>query len=175
MKTNVLKSFDINLTRLKNGKHHFQFELIPDFFETFENNLVKKGFGSASLVLDKSESMMTLNFTIKTEILLTCDISLKSYRESLTCKKKHIVKFGLTNEELSDEISTIDSAMQTLNVSSYIYEFVSLEIPMKKVHPNLRNQERAELAYKDETPSLNSQEKDNAVDPRWEALKKIKL
>ena len=81
----------------------------------------------------------------------------------------------MTSEELSDEISTIDMGMQILNVSGYIYEFVSLEIPMKKVHPRLRGQERADLVYKDETPSLNDQEQENKIDPRWEVLKKIKL
>ena len=175
MKTNVLKSFEINLARLENGTHHFQFELVPDFFETFENNLVEEGYGKASLIMDKSESMMALNFTIEVDVLLICDVSSESYRESLTCQKKHIVKFGLTNEELSDEISTIDMGMQILNVSGYIYEFVSLEIPMKKVHPRLRGQERADLVYKDETPSLNDQEQENKIDPRWEVLKKIKL
>lgn len=175
MTTNVLKSFEINLARLENGTHHFQFELVPDFFETFENNLVEDGFGKASLIMDKSESMMALNFTIEVDVLLICDVSLESYRESLICQKKHIVKFSLTSEELSDEISTIDMGMQILNVSGYIYEFVSLEIPMKKVHPRLRGQERADLVYKDETPSLNDQEQENKIDPRWEVLKKIKL
>ena len=175
MKASVLKSFEINLARLENGTHDFQFELVPDFFETFENNLVEEGFGKASLVMDKSESMMALNFTIEVDVLLICDVSSESYRESLTCQKKHIVKFGLTNEELSDEISTIDMGMQILNVSGYIYEFVSLEIPMKKVHPRLRGQERADLVYKDETPSFNDQEQENKIDPRWEVLKKIKL
>lgn len=175
MKTNVLKSFEINLARLENGTHHFQFELVPDFFETFENNLVEEGYGKASLIMDKSESMMALNFTIEVDVLLICDVSLESYRESLICQKKHIVKFSLTSEELSDEISTIDMGMQILNVSGYIYEFVSLEIPMKKVHPRLRGQERADLVYKYETPSLNDQEQENKIDPRWEVLKKIKL
>ena len=175
MKASVLKSFEINLARLENGTHDFQFELVPDFFETFENNLVEEGFGKASLVMDKSESMMALNFTIEVDVLLICDVSSESYRESLTCQKKHIVKFGLTNEELSDEISTIDMGMQILNVSGYIYEFVSLEIPMKKVHPRLRGQERADLVYKDETPSFNDLEQENKIDPRWEVLKKIKL
>ncbi len=175
MKTKVLKSFEIDLARLENGTHHFQFELVPDFFETFENNLVEEGYGKASLVIDKSESMMALNFIIEVDVLLICDVSIESYRESLNCQKKHIVKFGLTNEELSDEISTIDMGMQILNVSGYIYEFVSLEIPMKKVHPRLRGQERAELVYKDETPFLNDQEQENKIDPRWEVLKKIKL
>ncbi len=175
MKTKVLKSFEIDLARLENGTHHFQFELVPDFFETFENNLVEEGYGKASLVMDKSDSMMALNFIIEVDVLLICDVSIESYRESLNCQKKHIVKFGLTNEELSDEISTIDMGMQILNVSGYIYEFVSLEIPMKKVHPRLRGQERAELVYKDETPFLNDQEQENKIDPRWEVLKKIKL
>ena len=85
MKTSVLKSFEINLTRLENRIHHFQFELVPDFFKTFENNTVKEGSGGASLVMDKSEAMITLNFIIKVNILLTCDISLEGYRESLTC------------------------------------------------------------------------------------------
>jgi len=43
------------------------------------------------------------------------------------------------------------------------------------VHPRLRGQERADLVYKDETPSLNDQEQENKIDPRWEVLKKIKL
>jgi len=163
------------MARLENGTHHFQFELVPDFFETFENNLVEDGFGKASLIMDKSESMMALSFTIEVDVLLICDVSLESYRESLICQKKHIVKFSLTSEELSDEISTIDMGMQILNVSGYIYEFVSLEIPMKKVHPRLRGQERADLVYKYETPSLNDQEQENKIDPRWEVLKKIKL
>jgi uncharacterized metal-binding protein YceD (DUF177 family) len=175
VKTKVLKSFEINLARLDNGTHHFQFELVPDFFKTFENNLVEEGYGKASLVMDKSESMMALNFIIEVDVLLICDVSIESYREFLNCQKKHIVKFGLTSEELSDEISTIDMGMQILNVSGYIYEFVSLEIPMKKVHPRLRGQERAELVYKDETPALNDQKQENKIDPRWEVLKKIKL
>ena len=175
MKASVLKSFEINLARLENGTHDFQFELVPDFFGTFENNLVEEGFGKASLVMDKSESMMALNFTIEVDVLMICDVSLESYRESLTCQKKRIVKFGLTSEELSDEISTIDMGMQILNVSGYIYEFVSLEIPMKKVHPTIRDQERADLVYKDKVHSLNDQEQENTIDPRWEELKKIKL
>lgn len=175
MKKSCLNSFEINLTRLENGVHHFQLELVPDFFKTFENNLVKEGYGTASLELDKSEVIITLNFMIKVNVLLTCDLSLESYREPLICEKKHIVRFGLTNEELSDDISIIDMGTQTLDVSNYIYEYVSLEIPMKKVHPKLRNQERAELVYEDKTPSFNDQEQDDTVDPRWEVLKKIKF
>ena len=175
MKKSVLNSFEINLTQLENGTHHFQFELVPDFFKTFENNLVKEGYGTASLELDKSEVIITLNFMIKVNVLLTCDLSLESYREPLICEKKHIVRFGLTNEELSDDISIIDMGTQTLDVSNYIYEYVSLEIPMKKIHPKLRNQERTELVYEDKTPSLNDQEQDDTVDPRWEVLRKIKF
>ena len=175
MKNSVLKSFEINLTRLENGIHHFQFELVPDFFKTFENNLVKEGFGSASMKMDKSEAIIALNFMIKVNVILTCDLSLESYKESLICEKKHIVRFGLTNEELSDEISVIEMGTQALDVSNYIYEYVSLEIPMKKVHPKLRDQKRAELVYKDKTTSLNDQEQNDTMDPRWEVLKKIKF
>ena len=118
---------------------------------------------------------------LNTKILLECvrSLYLKQYYMSenrfLTCEKKHIVKFGLTNKELSDEISVIDMGTQALDISSYIYEFVSLEIPMKKVHPRLRDQERAELAYEDKTPCSNEEEQDDTVDPRWEVLKKIKF
>jgi uncharacterized metal-binding protein YceD (DUF177 family) len=175
VKSNVLKSFEINLARLENGTHHFQFDLVPDFFETFENNLVEEGFGKASLIVDKSESMMALIFSLEVYVSLICDVALESYRESLTCQKKHIVKFGLTSEELSDEVSIMDMGMQILDVSGHIYEFVSLEMPMKKVHPRLRDQERAELAYEDKTPSSNEEEQDDTVDPRWEVLKKIKF
>ena len=87
MKNCILKSFEVNLTRLENGIHHFQFKLVPDFFKTFENNLVKEGFGNASMEMDKSEAIITLNFKIKVNVLLTCYLSLESYRESLICEK----------------------------------------------------------------------------------------
>jgi|TARA_B110000503_G_C7171357_1_gene424433 uncharacterized protein len=175
VKSRVLNAFEINLARHDNGVHEFNFVLTPDFFECFDNNFVEEGKGKVSLLLDKSDSMMILKFDIAFSVLLTCDLSLEKYAECLSLQKQNIIKFGAKNEEVSDEVSVIEIGTQVLNVAELIYDFASLEIPMKKVHPDLRNEDRSELVYKDENHFNEADQKTKEIDPRWEILKKIKL
>ena len=46
-----------------------------------------------------------------------------------------------TNEELTEEISIINRNKTQINVAGYIYEFIALALPMKKIHPDLRKPE----------------------------------
>jgi len=54
-----------------------------------------------------------------------------------------------------------------------MYEFISLEIPIKKLHPKFRDEEddngEGKIVYKSE-----SKDDDSDIDPRWEKLKKLK-
>ena len=158
------------MVRLENKTHHFDFELADSFFNLFPESILKSGKGKAFLDLIKSETMMQLEFTIELDTELTCDISLEDFSHQIETEKSIIVKFGEQAEELSEDVIVISQGTQILNVSSYIYEFLNLEVPMKKIHPKLRDKDRPDLVYTDETET----EEDDTIDPRWEALKKLK-
>jgi uncharacterized protein len=114
--------------------------------------------------------MMTLTFDLNVGVELVCDRSLDTFIFPIEEKHELMVKFGEVDEELSDELLVISRETQTLDTAPYLYEFISLAIPMKKLHPRYEGQDTPELIYQTEVTEEESGEK---IDPRWEALKKL--
>jgi uncharacterized metal-binding protein YceD (DUF177 family) len=59
-----------------------------------------------------------------------------------------------------------------------MYEFIVLSIPIKKLHPDLRNEDEDEsdvkIVYSTSTENEQEEKKEEDIDPRWEKLKKLK-
>lgn len=170
MKTSEARDFLVNIPSLKNGQHEFQYEIKNSFFERFEGDLVEKGAGNCGLVLKKSETMMQLAFELDLQVELICDRSLEPFQFPIKEKHELIVKFGEQDEELSEDLIVINRDTQTFDVAPYLYEFIGLNIPMKKLHPKFEGQESPDLIYQSEADEEESEE---TIDPRWEALKKL--
>jgi uncharacterized protein len=83
---------------------------------------------------------------------------------------------------MSDEIIMIHRDTATLELGPYLYEFIALAVPMKKLHPKFQNETWDEeeenaagkLVYTSETKSDDGTDDDDATDPRWDILKKLK-
>ncbi|MDJ1502409.1 DUF177 domain-containing protein [Xanthocytophaga agilis] len=174
-----LKDFDIDIIGLKDKAYTFDFKGNNSFFKLFENSLVENGVFKVELYLDKSATMIQLNFHITGSIELTCDRSLEQFDYPLDIEEKHILKFGEDDKELTDEIEIINRHTATINVAQYIYEFIVLAIPMKKIHPKFADQQYEEneeglLVYRSKEEEETSEEKDEEnIDPRWAALRKL--
>ena len=169
MKT--LREYDIEIFRLSNKLHEFRYEFDDRFFENFDNSLISKGNGTVELAINKTTTLMELNFRLKGTIELICDRSLEPFDFEINSERDLIIKFGDVDEELSDEISMIHWDTQRINVAQYIYEFIGLEIPMKKLHPRFEDEgDQDEMIYQSEENKTNEED----IDPRWEALKGLK-
>lgn len=172
------KAFDIDIIGLKNKRYDFDFEGGDDFFALFKNSLVEKGNFKVYLQLDKSESMMQLGFSITGSVEVVCDRSLDAFDYPLAIEQKHILKFGGQDQELSDEIEIISREVATINVAQYVYEFIILAIPMKKIHPRYEGQvyeenEQGLLIYSSKAEAEEPQDSQDDTDPRWAALRKL--
>lgn len=155
------------------------------FFAELEQDLIERGHFKSQIVMDKSSTMLQFNFRIEGSVELVCDRSLEPYEEHFKTEDRLILKFGDRDEELSDEIVLINRNTNRVNVAGYIFEFIALALPVKKIHPDYRKddddddftQEAQEsvLVYTSEggSPAADTQSTE-AVDPRWEALKKLK-
>jgi uncharacterized metal-binding protein YceD (DUF177 family) len=82
-------------------------------------------------------------------------------------------KFGDALEEISDEIVIIPRDLDVLDVGRFMYEFLVLAIPIKKVHPRFQSEEESD---ENEEGKLiyQSEKSEEVIDPRWEKLKKLK-
>lgn len=178
---NTLRAYDINIVGLENKRYEYDFESDDSFFAALEQELIEKGTVRTHLVLDKSETMIRLDFHIQGTIEQTCDRSLDCYDEPVNTQHTIMLKFADHNEELTDEIELIDRNTVTINVARYIFEFIGLSLPMKKLHRRFRAEEQdgdedenGKMVYRS-NPETNDESNDDqpTVDPRWEALRKL--
>src|SRR5436190_8564765 len=136
-----LRSFGIEILKLETGKNYYEFDIESSFFGDFKDSFLEKGKLKASLMLDNSETLIQVNFVIDGYVELTCDRSLENFDYPISVNENLIFKFGDEFSELTEEIITIPRDLQTLNVAQYIYEFIGLAIPMKKLHPRFTEEE----------------------------------
>ncbi|HEY9117954.1 MAG TPA: DUF177 domain-containing protein [Roseivirga sp.] len=174
------KKYDIHIYKLSNGNHEYQFEIGREFFEMFDGDLVNDGSLNAMISLDKSDAMIQVDFDIEGTVVLECDRSLESFNFPIHVQKNMIYKFGDEEKELSEDVFVIEKNTQTLNVAGILFEFIGLEIPMKKLHPKFQEEEDDDdesegmMIYTSaETEEHIEQEEEN-IDPRWAALKNLK-
>ena len=176
----VLRTFDIHIFNLAIGEYSYEFEVNEKLFEAFENEIVKKGSLTAKIELRKSESLIEMNFQIDGAVELECDRSLDLFDYPLSFEKRMLFKPGDVEEELSEEILVISNDTQTINVASLIFEFITVEIPMKKLHPRFEEEDEFEADLEEEGILIFSSESETEIeeelepDERWSALKKLK-
>lgn len=171
---NVLDGFNIDIYKLADGPHNYQFKIGNSFFEAIEDSLVDKGNGTVDIELKKNDSFIKLDFNIKAVVELTCDRSLDLFDFAIDANNHMIFKYGDEEQEIDDEVIVITRSTQRINVAQYIYEFVGIEIPMKKLHPRyVETDGDDELVYSSQAPDKEATE-EKPVDPRWEKLKELK-
>ena len=170
-----MKAFKINIIGLSNKIHDFDYEIGEDFFRQYGKGLVSEGDLHVDVTLDKRETMIETRFEIKGQVKLVCDRSLDPFQHPLKIDRKVIFKFGDANEELSDEIIMIHRDSDSLELGQYIYEFINLAIPMKKLHPRYAGEPDEDAEGKIIYSSADESDDDSdKIDPRWEKLKKLK-
>ncbi len=171
-----MKDFNINIVGLSNQKHSYRFEISDSFFEWQGRQIVETGDFVVNLVLDKHPTFIEALFEITGQAHLVCDRSLEPFDRPMKVDRKLIFKYGEENKEVSEEIVVIARDTDQLAVAQYIYEFICLEIPIKKIHPRFCGEEEigdlGTLVY--QSVPADQKEEDDVIDPRWEKLKKLK-
>jgi uncharacterized protein len=167
-----LRAYKIDIFGLSNNTHSFDFGFDEAFFAEFEDSLVSKGKGTCHVDLMKSDSMITVDLSAQGSIELECDRSLELFDFPISLKSEVIFKYGGEENELSEDVFVITKDQQEINIGEFLYEFIMLEVPMKRLHPKFQSDDDDDsdiLIYSDE-----SDDNEEGIDPRWEALKSLK-
>ena len=165
--------FLIPVSGLALGRHSYQFEINDDFFTDKEYSEIQQGKASVSLDIDRQETLLTLHFGIAGTVRVACDRCAEEFDLPIEDEREFFVKLGTENAEESDDVAVIDPDAHDFDVSTLIYEFIILAIPMHRVHPEGQcNPEVIALLSAEDEPAEPEEE---AIDPRWAALKDIKI
>ena len=179
-----LSKYNIDIYGLEDKQYDYDMESGDAFFEELDQDLIEHGHFKTHVELKKSATMIQLHFHTEGVVELLCDRSLEPFEEPVVSDERLILKFGDHNEELTDEIEIINRNTNRINIAKYIFEFIALSLPIKKIHPSLRTDDDETITPDDDevilvysSESTDEDEDDEVpekIDPRWEALKKLK-
>jgi uncharacterized metal-binding protein YceD (DUF177 family) len=181
-----LKAYNIDVIKLKDGKHSFSFEVNDEFFRFYEaDDWVNGANLTVNVTINKTVSVMEADFKITGTIRLTCDRSLEEFDHPFELTEKVIYKYGPTEQEISEDVFMITKDTSSINVAQLIYEFILLAIPAKKIHPDYVDEmDDDEFDYEgnlvylseeiEEAEAEDEQIGEKPADPRWEILNKLK-
>jgi uncharacterized metal-binding protein YceD (DUF177 family) len=169
---NYLKHFIIPFSGLKAGTYTYAFEIDDRFFEHFEYSEIKKGKVHIGCQLEKQARMMILIFDITGTVRVACDRCADEFDQPLDGRQKLIVKYGPDHHEETDDILIIAESENELDISQFLYEYIHLLIPIRKVHGTDENGHS--LCNPEVLRFIREESGDHSVDPRWEALRNLK-
>ncbi|WP_300673632.1 DUF177 domain-containing protein [Soonwooa sp.] len=169
------KNYNIAFTGLKTGKHQFRFEINQAFFDLFgiEQEFTKPRI-QVDVLLDKHTTFMEFWLDITGDIELVCDISNEEFDYPINQNMKILVKQGEEYDDSNEEVITIPHSDSDFNIAQLVYEGVMLSVPMKKLSPNLKDEDDYHQLLEKYSPKIKEEEQEDEIDPRWAALKKLK-
>ena len=172
------KEYVIQFVGLSIGTHLFDYTITDKFFENLDYSEIKQGNLQIKLALLKQSNMMVLQFEIKGKVKAICDRCTEQFDLPIEGSYKLIVKVGGndTGNE-NDDIITIAANEHELDLSQCLYEYITLSVPIKRIHPdNSKGQTTCnKKILKELNDYLIENEEKHPSDPRWDELRKIKL
>ena len=162
----------IPVAGLSLGDHRYTYKIDNAFFSNFEYFDTDKGMLDLEIDLVKESNLIDFKFHFKGWVELVCDRCLDKFNMNIEDDFRLIVNYGDAYEEVSDEIVTIPNTENNIDISQYIYEYINLMLPIKKAHPD--DEDGNSTCNKEMTDRFYKYLKQKS-DPRWDALKNIKL
>ena len=131
---------------------------------------------TTSLLLNKTSTMMELEFVSQGTINVNCDLTNEPFDQDVYSDLKLIVRFGEEFNDENEEILILPHGEYEVDIKQYIYEMIVLSKPFKLSHPGIEDGTLdIEILSSIEKYSLkeNTEESTEDVDPRWNKLKNL--
>ena len=179
------KEYIIPFVGLSLGSHKFEFDIADAFFDGIEYSIIHKGNVRVELLLEKRETMLVGNYIINGTVETNCNRCNDPVETKVKGDYRLVYKFGT---EPSDDESLIIVYPEEfeINIKDNVFELITVSLPLRSVHKKGEcNEEMLEIlgeyiltkekVIKEESDENDSDDDDNEdIDPRWEALNKLK-
>ena len=168
-----LETLKIDLKALKEGQNSFSYALSDDYFEAVAGREVSRGDVRVALEIRRSADIFTLDFHVDGTVVIPCDKCLDDMQQEIVADSRFTARFG-DEESADDELLVVSEDDGVLDISWLIYEQIVLAIPIKHVHAPGKCNVAMTKKLQELSAARSSDGEENAVDPRWSALLKLK-
>ena len=166
----------ISFAGLKIGEYKFDYVIDDSFFKEREYSEVQHARISTAVTLTKGTNLLLFDVKMEGSINVMCDRCGDNFDLPVWGENKLVV--SLTNDRFENETDIVSFPLDSfeIDISQYLYEYVSVLLPQRRVHPDKEdgtstcNPESLKILNK-----LSETEKEKKINPIWEELKnKIK-
>lgn len=172
----------IQFSGLKSGSYDYSYALDGTFFSEFENDEILDGSVNFEVKLEKKERVMMFHFAFRGAIETKCDRCLGDLvvpvegNELLCVKLEDEVGDSDNNNE---DVAILSSSEHSIDLAQWMYEYVVVAMPFQKLHAEGECDPEVVKYIREEDEEGDDERKEDAegegtVDPRWEALLKLK-
>ena len=162
----------VRIVGLKDGTYKQVFEIKDEFFESYENSEVVSGIFYVITAVEIKGKDRKLTIKIDGTITnLLCDYCAQKIELPISITSNYLIRISENKLESIDEIIFVQANQHQININQLIFEMIILSIPSKRFH-----QENSEISCDEQIFSFLDKyaSKPKRIDPRWNALKKIK-
>ena len=170
-----LEQFKVDLKALTEEVTPLEWELDDQFFEQLEDAQLQQGSVHVSGSIRKAVGFFELELQSVGTVSVPCDRCLEMMDQPVEADLRLIVKMGSEYTD-DDDVITVDEAHPVLDTAWLIYESIALAVPIRHVHqPGDCNVSMSEKLNELSAARSSDADAEDAVDPRWAALKGLKL
>ncbi|HLG03648.1 MAG TPA: DUF177 domain-containing protein [Bacteroidia bacterium] len=174
-----LKDFVISFSGLSDGSHVFSAEVDDTFFEAFPESEIRKGNALVKIDLLKRANMLTLDLSVEGEFSVQCDRCGNDYRQPLKGAWQLIVNTNADAFNDEDDLISLPAVAHQFDLSKNVYEYVTLLLPARRICGDPPDPSKGdcdpEIIAQIEKLKPDGSDDDKSIDPRWDALKNLKL
>lgn len=174
------KKYTIPFSGLKEGDYEYDFVLDNAFFENFPESGIQKADINVLVKMVRREHMLVLDITFNGNVMLECDRCGNEYAQQVKGSRKMVVNLNAEEFDDEDDLISLPASYHDLNLEQYLYEYVILELPNRRVCPEVPGCDPDVISKLNELKAGEDEEidegqSDEPSDPRWDALKNIRF
>ena len=165
----------IDLKALTEAETPLSWTLDDAFFAMLDGAQLQHGSVHVSGSIRKAVGFFELELQSVGTVRVPCDRCLEMMDQPVEADLRLIVKMGSEYTD-DDDVITVDEAHPVLDTAWLIYESIALAVPIRHVHqPGDCNVSMSEKLNELSAARSSDADAEDAVDPRWAALKGLKL
>ena len=168
--------YNVDLKGMRVASLEMEFDLDNAFFADIEGEEFQKGAVKAKVTVNKNRELFDFSFSLAGTVVVPCDRCLDDLTIDVDTENTLRVKLG---ESYADEgdIVVVPENEGDLNIAWYLYEFIVLALPMKRVHaPGKCNHEMTGKLKRHSAEAAECEEgEEMQIDPRWAGLKDLQI
>lgn len=163
----ALPEHTIAISGLKDGAHSYAYELGAGFFRACGREDFLGGQAHVDVRMERTNHLLVARLHVDGHVDMLCDHCNAPMEQPVKGDQRQVFKLTGGEQTDDDELVGLDPDTHEINLTHYIFECISLHLPIRHVHP----EGACDPAVAD---ALEKIQVNHEPDPRWAALQDLK-